>query len=201
MTETKSKLGVIIGSTRAARFADKPASWLMKKLDEDGRFDAELVDLRDFDLPFFDEMASNRWMPSEDPKAQTWQAKIGEFDAYIFIVAEYNHSLTGALKNALDQAFNEWNNKPFSALGYGGLGAARAVEHLRGIGIELQMAPVSVAIHIGGSEFMRVIPSGQNEPIEAIEEALLPSLSGMLDQLEWWTGATKAARNAQKPAS
>ena len=140
-------------------------------------------------------------MPSEDPKAQAWQAKIGEFDAYIFIVAEYNHSITGALKNALDHAFTEWNNKRFSALGYGGLGAARAVEHLHGIGIKLQMALVSAAIHIAGGEFMRVFPAGQNEEIEVVEEALLPSLSEMMSQLEWWTDAIKSSRNAQNPAN
>jgi len=196
MTDTKPKLGVIIGSTRDARFADKPATWLMKKLKEDGRFDAELVDLRDFDLPFFNEMASNLWVPSEDPKALAWQAKVAEFDAFVFLTAEYNHSLPASLKNALDQAYNEWVHKPFAAVGYGGVGAARAVEHLRAVGIELQMVPVRSAVHIGGGEFMRVSPMFGNEDMEAIEEALMSGFDGMLADLEWWTNTTRAARTA-----
>lgn len=116
MTETRPKLGVIIGQTRDSRLADKPARWLMRKLEDDGRFDAELVDLRDFDLPFFNEVSSNLYVPSQDPKAVAWQAKVAEFDAYVFLTAEYNHSISGALKNALDQAYTEWNHKPFAAV-------------------------------------------------------------------------------------
>lgn len=196
MTDTKPKLGVIIGQTRDARFADKPANWLMGKLEADGRFDAELVDLRDFDLPFFNEMASNLWMPSQDPNAVKWQEKVAEFDAYIFVTAEYNHSISASLKNALDQAYKEWVHKPFAALGYGGVGAARAIEHLRGIGVELQMVPVRSAVHIGGGEFVRVMPHLGNEEIEAIEEALIQGFQAMVDDLEWWTKATKTARSA-----
>ena len=114
--------------------------------------EAELVDLRDHPMPFFDEMASNMWMPSKNAEAVRWQETIGRFDAYIFVVAEYNHSITGVLKNALDQAYKEWNRKPFTAIGYGGTGAARAVEHLRLIAIELQMVSTHAAVHIGGGD-------------------------------------------------
>lgn len=194
MAETRPRLGVVIGSTRDARFADKPAEWLMENLKDDDHFDAELVDLRDFNLPFFNEMASNMQVPSQDANAVAWQQKIAEFDAYIFVAAEYNYSMTGALKNALDQAYNEWNRKPFGVLGYGGLGAARAVQDLRGVGVALQMVPVSAGVHIGGGEFMAVHPLGKNEPMSAIEDILKPSLGAMLDQLEWWTAATKGPR-------
>ncbi|MGY9050286.1 MAG: NADPH-dependent FMN reductase, partial [Rhodobacterales bacterium] len=154
----------------------------------------ELVDLRDFDLPLFDEPASNKWMPSSDPKAIAWQKKIAEFDGYIFVTAEYNHSITGALKNALDQAYTEWNRKPMGAIGYGGVGAARAVEHLRNIAVELDMVPVHGAVHIAGGDFMAVHPLGANGPIESIEDHLMASATNLLDDMVWWANATKAAR-------
>ncbi|MCF3972807.1 NADPH-dependent FMN reductase [Paracoccus salsus] len=190
----KPKIAVIISSTRDARFADKPAQWFMGKVAGHPDLDFDLVDLRDQDLPFFNEKASNLWVPSEDQRAVAWQKKLAGYDGFVFVVAEYNHSITGALKNALDQAYKEWNRKPLAALGYGGVGAARAVEHLRLIGIELQMVPLRNAIHIGGGDFMKVSPMGENAPMSEIEDHLEGGLDGMLDELVWWTNATKAAR-------
>jgi NAD(P)H-dependent FMN reductase len=154
----------------------------------------ELVDVRDFNLPFFSEAASNLWMPSQDAKAVAWQKKVGEFDGYIFVVAEYNRSVPASLKNAMDQAYKEWNRKPMGAIGYGGVGGARAVEHLRLIAVELQMVPVRNGVHIGGSDFFKVHPLGANGPISDIEQGLLPSASAMLDDLVWWANATMAAK-------
>lgn len=191
------KIAVIIGSTRESRFADKPAEWILKKAEEHGGMDVELVDIRDFDLPFFNEKASNAWMPSEDPNARKWQEKIAGFDGFIFVTAEYNRSIPGSLKNALDQAYVEWNRKPMAVVGYGGTGGARAVEHLRSIGIELQMVPVRAGVHIGGGEFMKVHPMGANGPISDIEDILLPSTKAMFDDLLWWTEATKTAREGE----
>ena len=193
---SKPKIAVIIGSTRKTRFADKPAAWLMEQVAKRDDMAFELVDLRDYELPFFDEMASNLWMPSSDPKAVAWQNKVGEFDGYIVLTAEYNHSITGALKNALDQAYKEWNHKPMAAVGYGGVGAARAIEHLRGIAVELQMVPTRNAVHLGGGEFMKVSPLGQNGDMAEVDEVLQPSLSALLDELAWWAKATMAARAA-----
>ena len=193
---SKPKIAVIIGSTRKTRFADKPAAWLMEQVAKRDDMDFELVDLRDYELPFFDEMASNLWMPSSDPKAVAWQNKVGEFDGYIVLTAEYNHSITGALKNALDQAYKEWNHKPMAAVGYGGVGAARAIEHLRGIAVELQMVPTRNAVHLGGGEFMKVSPLGQNGDMAEVDEVLQPSLNALLDELAWWAKATMAARAA-----
>ncbi len=190
----KPKIAVIIGSTRPTRFADKPAQWILKQAQARDDIEVELVDLRDHPLPFFDEMASNLWMPSQNPAAIRWQETIGRFDGYIFVVAEYNHSLTGVLKNALDQAYKEWNRKPFTAIGYGGTGASRAVEHLRGIGVELQMVSTHAAVHIGGGDFMAVAPRGGNKPIEEIEANLLPSANTALEELVWWATATMAAK-------
>lgn len=188
------KIAVIIGSTRAARFGHVPAQWILGVAKKRKDIDVELVDIRDFDLPFFDEMASNLWMPSKDAKVIAWQQKIGEFDGYIFVSAEYNHSVPASLKNALDQAYKEWVHKPAAYVGYGGVGAARAIEHLRLINVELQMVPVRSAVHIGGSEFIKVFPAAGNQPISTIEEVILPSANAMLDDLSWWVSATKAAR-------
>lgn len=193
---TKPHIAIIIGSTRKARFADKPATWLLEKASARDDMTFELVDLRDFDLPFFDEVASNAWVPSSDPRAVAWQDKIGSFDGFIVVTGEYNHSITGALKNALDQAYKEWNRKPLAAMGYGGVGAARAIEHLRTIGVELQMVPLRNAVHLGGGEFFKVSPLGQNGEMSTVEEVLAPSLNAMLDELAWWANATMAARAA-----
>ena len=89
--------------------------------------DVEIVDLRDYPLPFFDEVASPAWVPSKDETARKWQDKIASLDGFIFTAAEYNRGPTGVLKNALDYAYNEWNNKPAAFVGYGG-GGARAIE-------------------------------------------------------------------------
>ncbi|KKB79951.1 FMN reductase [Devosia soli] len=192
---SKLKIGVIISSTRPTRFGDVPAKWILEKANERPEIEAELVDLRDFDLPFFDEMASNAWMPSQNPEAVRWQKKIGEFHGFIFVVAEYNRAITGALKNALDQAYVEWNKKAFGAVGYGTVGAARAIENLRTIGVELQMVSTRSAVHIGGGDFFAVHPLGQqNKPMSDIEPSIGASTKDMLDQLIWWGNATKAAR-------
>ena len=193
---SKPRIGVIIGTTRKARFADKPAQWFMEKVADHAELDFELVDLRDFDLPMFDEVASNAWLPSEDPHAVTWQQKVKSFDGYVFVTAEYNHSISGSLKNALDQDYTGWARKPMAAVAYGGVGGARALEHLRTISVELQMVPLRNAVHIGGSDFYKVWSGGENAPMSEIEGHLQAALSAMLDELVWWTKATKAAREA-----
>jgi NAD(P)H-dependent FMN reductase len=192
----KPRIAVIVGSTRPTRFADAPARWILKQAQARGDLDVELVDLRDHRLPFFDEMASNLWMPSQNPEAVRWQQTVARYDGFIFVVSEYNHSVTGVLKNALDQAYKEWNRKPFTAIGYGGTGAARAIEHLRLIGVELQMVSTHAAVHIGGSDFMAIHPMGGKKPIEEIEARLLPSAKTALDELHWWAKATMAAKAA-----
>ena len=191
---SKPKIALIIGSTRKTRFADKPAQWMLAQARARGDMDVELVDLREYDLPFFNEAASNAWMPSQDPKAVAWQKKIAGFDGYIFVVAEYNRSMTGALKNALDQAYVEWTHKPMAAIAYGSVGGARALEHLRMTAVELQMVPCRNAVHIGGSDIFKVSPLGANAQMKEIEANLLPSAKATLDDLAWWAAATMAAR-------
>ena len=192
---SKPKIALIIGSTRKTRFADIPAQWMLAQAKARADMDVELVDLRDFDLPLFDEPASNAYMPSSSPAAVAWQKKVAGFDGYIFVVAEYNHSVTGALKNALDQAYVEWAHKPMAAIAYGSMGGARALEHLRCIAVELQMVPVRNAVHIGGGDFWKVHPGmGGSGNLADIEGAILPSAKLTLDDVVWWAKATMAAR-------
>lgn len=200
MTAQKPRIAIILGSTREHRFAEKPAQWMLEQAQAHGGFDVELVDLKDYDLPLFDEAASNLYAPTQDPAAIKWQQKLAQFDGYIFVVAEYNHSVTGALKNALDQAYKEWMRKPMAAIGYGGVGAARAIEHLRGIGVELQMVPVRNAVHIAAGSFMQVHPMGENGEMSEIEAFIKPAADAMLDELLWWANATMAARQMDKAA-
>ncbi|WP_136644380.1 NADPH-dependent FMN reductase [Tabrizicola sp. YIM 78059] len=189
------KIAIIVSSTRPTRFADVPTAWIKAQAEARGDMEVEVVDLRDYPLPFFDEVASNAWAPSQNPVAQKWQKKIGEFDGYIFVVAEYNRSITGALKNALDQAYVEWARKPFGAIGYGSMGAANALGHLQNIGVELQMVPTRNNVRIGGSDFFKVHSGfGGSGNLADIEATIAPAAKAMLDDVVWWARATMAAR-------
>ena len=192
---TKPKIAFIIGSTRATRFADIPAQWMLAQAQARPDMDVELVDLRDFNLPLFNEMASNAWMPSQDAHAVAWQKKLAEFDGYIFVLAEYNRSLTGSLKNALDQAYVEWAHKPMGAISYGSMGGANALGHLQNIAVELQMVPVRNNVRIGGSDFFKVHPGmGGSGKLADIEPVIAGSAKALLDDIMWWAKATMAAR-------
>jgi NAD(P)H-dependent FMN reductase len=191
----KPKIAIIISSTRPTRFADIPAQWIKAQAEARGDMDVELVDLRDHPLPFFDEVASNAWVPSQNPAAQAWQKTIAGFDGYIFVVAEYNRSVTGALKNALDQAAVEWAKKPMGTIGYGSMGAASAIAHLQNIGVELQMVPTRNNVRIGGSDFFKVHNGfGGSGNLADIEAVIAPSAKAMLDDVVWWAKATMAAK-------
>ena len=187
----KVKIGIIISTTRAARFGDKPAQWIKDIASQRNDLTVEVLDLRDYPMPFFDEAASNAWVPSQDEIAQRWQKKVAEFDGYIFVTAEYNRSIPAALKNALDYAYPEWNKKPAAFVGYGSVGAARAIEQLRLIAIELQMAPTRTGVHIQGADFMAVW-KGAKEITEL--SYLQQNATDTLDQLVWWANALKTAR-------
>ena len=190
---TTPKVAIMISTTRQVRFGDKPTQWLYDIASKRSDLAFEIVDLRDYPLPFFDEVASNAWAPSTNEGAQRWQQKIAEFDGYIFVTAEYNHSISGVLKNALDYAYPEWNRKPAAFVGYGAVGAARAIEQLRLICVELQMAPTRTGVHIQGGDFMAVWRQGKS--LTELEY-LQPNVTAMLDELAWWTKALKTARAA-----
>ena len=191
----KPKIAIIVSSTRPTRFADIPTAWIKAQAEARGDMEVEVLDLRDYPMPFFDEVASNAWAPTQNEVAVKWQKKLAEFDGYIFVVAEYNRSITGVLKNALDQAYVEWAKKPAGIVAYGSVGGTRAAEHLRLIAVELQMVPVRNGVHIGGGDFFKVHPGfGGSGNLADIEGSISASATAMLDDMAWWAKATMAAR-------
>jgi NAD(P)H-dependent FMN reductase len=188
----KPRIAIIIGTTRATRFGEKAAKWIHGVAAARTDMTFELIDLREYPMPFFDEVASNMWAPSKNELAQRWQKKVAEFDGYIFVTAEYNRGVPAVLKNALDYAYPEWIRKPAAYVGYGSVGAARSIEHLRLICVELQMAPTRTGVHIQGGDFMAVWQGGK----DLKELAYLEKNSkDMLDELHWWASALMAARS------
>lgn len=190
----KPKIAIVVGSTRQGRFADHPANWIYELARQRGDIDVELVDLRDYPLPFFDEQASPAWVPSKSEVAQEWQTKIAGFDGFVFTAAEYNRGPAAVLKNALDYAYPQWNKKTAAFVGYGGVGGARSVEQLRLNAVELQMAPIRSAVHIQWSVMSEV---RENNKKLSDFEFLNQSGREMLDQLVWWTRALKSARERE----
>jgi NAD(P)H-dependent FMN reductase len=195
----KPKIAVIVGSIRPNRFGDKPAQWILNHAKASGLFDAELVDLKDYKLPLFDAPASDFWMPTPNAEAAKWQAKLNEFDGFIVVTAEYNRSLPGALKNAIDWAYKPFNRKAVAYVGYGSVGGARAVEHLRNVMVELQAVSVRHGIHIGGEAFGGIMMGKKTwDDVKGTFEGFVPDL---LNNLSWWTNATKSAREADQIAA
>jgi NAD(P)H-dependent FMN reductase len=192
---TNPKIAIIISTTRATRFGDKPAKWISDIAAKRTDVVTEIIDLRDFPMPFFDEVASNAWVPTKNEVAQRWQKKVAAFDGYIFVTAEYNRGVPAVLKNALDYAYPEWNRKAAAYVGYGSVGGARSVEQLRLISVELQMAPTRTGVHIQGADFIAALKDGKDlRDIPHLQQ----NATDMLDQLVWWTNALKAAR--ERPA-
>ncbi len=191
----KPKIAVIISTTRATRFGERPAKWIYKIAAARADMSVELVDLREYPMPFFDEPASNAWVPSKNEMALRWQKKVAEFDGYIFVTAEYNRGLPAVLKNALDYAYPEWNRKAAACVGYGSVGAARSIEHLRLTCVELQMAPTRHGVHIQGADFMAAWQQGKDiKEFSYLED----NSKVMLDELHWWASALMVARAASK---
>lgn len=185
---------VITGSTREGRFSDKAAAWIAGEVKKQEGVAAELLDLRDYEMPFFNEPVSPSYKqkPYTNEAAARFTAKISEGDAFVIVTPEYNRGTSGVLKNALDWVYQEWNNKPVAFVSYGSVGGARAVEQLRLNTIELQMAPIRAAVHIPGEKYFPVL-FGKTEASE-----LFASLTGdaetMIAQLLWWARALKNAR-------
>jgi NAD(P)H-dependent FMN reductase len=190
------KLHIIIGSTRETRAADLVYPWVLDRANAHPEFDAELIDLRDWPLPMFAEHMGTIGDFSDptysDPIVKQWNQKVKEAEAYLVITPEYNHSVPGVLKNALDNVFLSFalRNKPIAAVGYsGGIAAAsRAIEHLAHIAIEAEMAPIRSSVLI---PFVNEAFDGSGTPVNPMTEA---ALSITLDDLAWWADALKAAR-------
>ena len=193
MNPQQPRIGIIIGSTREGRFGDKPAYWIHQLATQRTDLAFELIDLRDHPLPFFNEAGAPAWGSVKNEAAQRWAAKLDTFDGLIVVTPEYNHGPSAVLKNAIDWAYKEFIRKPIGFVGYGGVGAARAVEQLRLVAVEMQMAPVRNAVHIGMVEFLGIWQQGKSfEDFPHLAQAA----TGRLDDLAWWTKALKTAREA-----
>jgi NAD(P)H-dependent FMN reductase len=193
MTSPQPRIGIVIGSTREGRFGDKPAHWIHEIATRRSDLDVELIDLRDHPLPFFNEPMSPAWAPVKNEAARRWADKLATLDGLIVVTPEYNHGPSAVLKNAFDYVHKEFIRKPIGFVGYGGVGAARAVEQLRLVAVELQMAPVRNAVHIGMVEFLGIWQQGKSfDDFPHLAQAA----TGMLDDIAWWTRALKTAREA-----
>lgn len=182
---------VIIGSTRPNRFSEQAANWIFEKAKQRTTLAVELLDLRDYPLPFFEEplppgLAKDGYT---HPVVTRWRDKIKEADGYIVATPEYNHGYPAVLKNALDYTYFAWAKKAISFVSWGGLGGARSVEQLRAVAIELDMAPVRAAVHIPNF-WMFLDDKGKFKSFDPYEQAG----DALLDQHIWWAGALKAAR-------
>lgn len=176
------KVGIILGSTRQGRKSEDVGNWVYGLTKDTPGLDVEIVDIREFDLPFLG-------TTSDTTNVDNWKAKLNELDAFIFVVAEYNHSITGALKNALDSARDEWNNKAAGIISYGSAGGARAAEHLRGILAELQVP--SVRSHILLSLFDDFEKFSRFTPRNIHDD----NVTILINQLSAWAAALKPLRS------
>jgi NAD(P)H-dependent FMN reductase len=152
------KIKVVVGSTRANRFSEKPAQWIVEEARTREALDVELVDLRDYPLPFFEQaIPPGLQGPKgyDDPAIRKWQAKVIEADGFIVCTPEYNHGYPAVLKNALDHVYYDWNRKAMAFVSWGGAGGTRGVEQLRLVAIELGLAPVRPAVHIQSPWFIK----------------------------------------------
>ena len=194
------KIQVIIGSTRQGRFSEKPAQWIFEEAKKLEDVEVELLDLRDYEMPFFDSP-----MPPSMAKGQysneivkKWAEKVNDGDAFIIVSPEYNHGYSAVLKNALDVIYPEWHRKPVGFVSYGSAMGARSVEQLRQVAVELQMAPIRHAIHIPVDIFMAAMmgkgPTGP-EMFEPIRKSPAGDpVERFFNDLLWWARALKTAR-------
>jgi NAD(P)H-dependent FMN reductase len=184
-------IAVILGSTRPGRVGQAVAEWVTQQAAARTAAQYELVDLLDHPLPHIDEPVSPSQGRYSGAHTKAWATKIGAYDGFVFVSPEYNHSTSGVLKNAIDYIYAEWNNKAAAFVSYGELGGARAIEHLRAIVSELQIAHVqkqlSFSMFTDFENFSRFTPSPRHADAATV----------MFDQLESWAAAMKTVRLAR----
>ncbi len=187
------KILVILGSIRPGRNGEKVYEWLKNELESLEDVEYEFIDLKDWDLPLEIGANSPKEAKYDNAVVKKWSTKVAPADGFIIVTPEYNHGYSAVLKNALDNLYNEWNNKPVAFVSYGGLvGGSRAVEQLRLVAIELQMAPIREAVYI--PLIWSAFDEG-NKPKEEIN--LTEGVKKLIDQLLWWTKALKDARDSE----
>lgn len=188
-------VGILLGSTRPGRKGEAVANWVYEIASRrsDARF--ELVDIREYNLPLLDEPVPPSRGQYSQPHTKAWAAKIAEFDAFVFVTAEYNHGIPGALKNAIDFLFREWNNKSAGFVAYGGhANGSRAVEQLRLVMGELMVADVRTEVLLSlGADF-------ENFSVFKPAERRSELLHTMLNEVLAWGGALKTLRTTTSKA-
>lgn len=182
MTE-KLNIGIILGSTRERRVSPQVGQWVKEIADKRGDANYEIVDIADYDLPFLGTTDGT------EPGIAKWNEKLASLDGFVFIVQEYNHSITAALKNAIDLAREAWYNKAAGIVSYGSTGGARAAEHLRGILVEQKVADVRT--HPTFSLFYDFTNNGTEFSPQDIH---VDTVNTMLDEVIAWSGALKTIR-------
>lgn len=184
------RIGIIIGSTRPGRVGEQVARWVLEQAEQRTDAEFELVDLVDFALPHLDEALPAAMGQYAQAHTKAWAEKVDSFDGYIFVTPEYNHSTSGALKNAIDFVYAEWNNKAAGLVSYGSAGGTRAAEHLRLILGELQVADVrqqvSFSLMTDFEAYTTFTPAGYHAGM----------LAAQLDQLVPWALALRSVREA-----
>jgi len=187
------KIAIILGSTRPGRNGEAVAKWVYEVSKKRSDAEFELVDIKDFNLPLLDEPVPPSMGQYSKPHTKTWAAKIDNFDGYVFVTPEYNHGIPGALKNAIDFLFAEWNNKAAGFVSYGGVSGVRAVEQLRLVLAELQMATVRNQV------LLSMFTDFENFSVFKPGPTKEQSVNDMLDQLLAWSGALKTLREKATP--
>ncbi|KIC70113.1 NADPH-dependent FMN reductase [Pseudarthrobacter phenanthrenivorans] len=183
-----TRIAVVVGSTRPGRRSMQVAEWVLKRAREHGGAEFGILDVADFDLPLLDEPLPPSLGNYQRDHTKRWAAAVAGFDGFIFVTAEYNHSVPGALKNALDYIYAEWNNKAAAFVSYGSAGGVRAVENLRLIAAELQMADVRAQVALPIASDFRDYTTFT--PSDAAEQALQP----LFEQLISWSTALQTLR-------
>lgn len=183
---------VIVGSTRPNRFSEKPAQWIFEQARKRSDLEVELVDLRDYPLPFFEEALPPAAAKDNytSPPVVKWRNKIKEADGFIICTPEYNHGYPAVLKNALDYTYSAWARKAVAFVAWGGAGGTRGVEQLRLVTVELDMVPLRWAVHIQNPWLIKDVS-------EIATDQNNHAATTLLDQLTWWTRALKTAREAK----
>jgi NAD(P)H-dependent FMN reductase len=188
-----TRIAIIIGSTRPGRNGESVARWVLEHAEKREGVEYELVDLAEWNLPHLDEPMPAAMGQYANDHTKAWAAKIAEFDGYLFVTPEYNHSTSGALKNAIDFVGSEWYNKAAGFVSYGVFGGARAVEHLRLVLSQLQVATVSAFV---GLSLQHDFENWSLKPTAAQEAGLTP----LFEQLESWSAALATVRESSAAA-
>jgi NAD(P)H-dependent FMN reductase len=190
-----SRIGIILGSTRPNRNGEQVAKWVFDVASRYHDAEFELVDLRDYPLPHLDEPLPPSLGQYQNEHTKQWADKIASFDGFVIVTPEYNHSTSGVLKNAIDDLYAEWNNTAVGFVSYGSVGGARAVEHLRLVAGELQMADVRQQVALSlMTEFenFSVFKPGDYTP---------PALNTLLDQVVAWSTVLAPLRTTTPAAA